>query len=543
MPRFLRWSTILAFAIVLVAGPADQVFSQEPDRLARTHEAVEYFHGTLESGSQHRFNQIVEQTRGAQLKCGDVAVAIAILGDADLVVTDANLGSGDGSRLCIFKDRTWDSYIAHIINQKSVTDWRRAKEQFLSQIGGAGVEPCKVAQWLAPESAIKRQLTQADVFDAGTRCDPVVFSRGPKSDERMDEAFIAIQDSSAKAEEIYGWALVRALHIFIYDDHDAFVTGVWKDGGHDEVSPRDMEDVCGVAMQVASGNMGFLADISCFKSEGGLRALIAHEYAHIAQGGAMGSTSNLPFFAIEGGAEYFASLVVGHEQRQLVSRFREAIHDQYGRRPPALKSMVRRPSGANNYAAYSRGYAAFRFLTQHWGEDVFRSLHQDYPKGNSDRFLAGMTHITGQSLDDFDAALGTWLREQKDTLPPPSVGPNTTLVADSLLGNLTTVRPIGNGAFDENPSYARTDPALVVLMEWKCLDRAVKVDLNLVRPDGTRHAQIKNSAGPGCSATPFIAGLDTGVPGRTIRSFPGTWRVELLADGRIQGSTTFNVEQ
>jgi hypothetical protein len=540
MPRYLRLLALLTFVAFLTVQPASPLFGQEPEP-SNEPNAVDYLHEALDAASLHRFDQAIGQARGGT-KCTDLMVAVAVLGDADFVASDANLNGGDGSRLCIFKDRTWNTYLAYLINQRTIADWRRAKEQFQPLVGNGGVEPCKVSQWLSTDATIRRALTQQDIFDAGTRCDPEVVSHGLKSDERLEEARAALYDAAAKAEEIYGWALVRPLHVHVYDEHDPFVNGMWKDGGHDELSPRSLEDTCGVATQIASGNMGFLLDISCFKNEGGLRALIAHEYAHIAQGGAMGSTSNLPFWAIEGGAEYFAALMVGHDQKQMTDRFREAIHDQLKSRPPALKSMVRKSSGSAELAAYSRGYAAFRFLAEFWGEDTYRSLHNDYPKGNTDRFLAGLTHITGQSLDDFDASLGTWLREQKDALPPPTPGPNTSLAAGSMLWNLTTVRPLGKGAYDENTVYTRADPALVVLMEWKCLEKSAKVDVNLITPDGAKFGTAKLTAAAGCTRLASVSGLDQGIPGRTIRSTPGTWRADVVADGRFQGSVTFVVE-
>lgn len=53
---------------------------------------------------------------------------------------------------------------------------------------------------------------------------------------------------------------------------------------------------------------------------------------------------------------------------------------------------------------------------------------------------------------------------------------------------------------------------------------------------------VRLTAGAGCTRQASIFGLDQSIPGRTIRSNPGVWRAEVVADGRFQGSVTFTVE-
>jgi hypothetical protein len=159
-----------------------------------------------------------------------------------------------------------------------------------------------------------------------------------------------------------------------------------------------------------------LVDTSRFPDPVDLRMLLAHEFAHVAQAGLLSNTSTLPFFVIEGGAEYVASLVVGRDQRDLADRLHTAITDEARGEATPLSDLIARPSSsdlARMSAAYSRGYAAMRFLTERWGLDSFTRLHQENVGGTPELFIENLTNVTGMNLDEFDRELRVWLLRQR----------------------------------------------------------------------------------------------------------------------------------
>jgi hypothetical protein len=271
--------------------------------------------------------------------------------------------------------------------------------------------------------------------------------------------------------------------------------------------------------------------------------LVAHEFAHVAQAGLLGHPDFLPFFAIEGGAEYFASLVVGPEQKNLAGRFREAVADERAGRTVPLRELIAEPredDRARVAASYARGYAAMRFLTARWGTESFTRLHRDNVDGDPERFLGAMARLTGLSLDDFDRELAAYLIAQTSTTA--TVG-RATLAPNSMLADLVTARPLGATNAEPVDRFARSDAAVLILFTWECLPRAIRGEARVIAPDGGLFTTFSGTSGPGCDVDNYIElRLDREINGRAPRSLPGTWRVEIYADGVLQGSVAFDVE-
>lgn len=333
-----------------------------------------------------------------------------------LILTDADLiAEGDGSRLCLFFDSRWGSYAAVLLNQRTIDEFRRTKADLLPLVTEAGIDPCAIAIWTAPESAIQARSTRADRNGTAYICSPLIYSHGRVSDGTAAEAQASFEVSIRAAEEVFGWQLTMPIRVHLYDSHEALVEGKREEGGDDRAATRNYDSVYGITTLLDNGMVGILVDASNFPDPNDLRMLIAHEYAHIAQAGLLGNPNVLPFFVAEGGAEYFASLVIGADQRYLSERFWSAVADERAGEAVPLRELVDTPDDDDRrraLAAYSRGYAAMRFLTENWGRDSFTQLHQANIGGTPQRFIDNLTRLTGLSLDAFDRELRRWLLAQ-----------------------------------------------------------------------------------------------------------------------------------
>lgn len=334
----------------------------------------------------------------------------------ELILTDAHLISGGtGTRLCLVWDDRWGSYLAILLNHRTAEEFRDAKGQLQPLLALVGVDSCEVAFWTVLETALRQTLSLRDRQDAGRRCEPEVIAHGPLSEARTAETRDAIARAVAWGEETYRWPLTWPLRLHLYDDHDAFVEGVRREAGNEIANAQSLSITYGVTTMIANGMMGVLLDASSLPRAGDLAMLTAHEYAHIAQTGALGSPRALPFFAYEGGAEYFASLVVGPDAPPLVGRFRAALADERSGRAVPLTELLTAPRASDPRrlsAGYSRGYAAMRFLAARWGPDAFSETMLAAADSPPARYLEALARVTGLPLDAFDRALGLWLREQ-----------------------------------------------------------------------------------------------------------------------------------
>ncbi|MGD9890885.1 MAG: hypothetical protein AB7R89_02250 [Dehalococcoidia bacterium] len=333
-----------------------------------------------------------------------------------LILTDVDmLAGGDGTRACVFQDARWNSYGVILLNQQSIGEFRRTKAQLQPLIVNAGVDPCQIAFWTTPATAVQQQMTLHDRNDAARYCVPEVISHGPSSERRVAEVRASTDASVLAAESALGWLFTWPVRVHLYDSHEDFVNGKRIEGGDDQTNGESLEFSYGLTTLLDNGMVGILIDTSRFPEPIDLRMLLAHEVAHVAQAGLLGDTGTLPFFVHEGGAEYIASLVVGGDQRDLADRLHTALVNELRGEAIPLRDLIARPGSSDlalASAAYSRGYAAMLFLTERWGLDSFTRLHQENVGGTPELFIQNLARVTAMSLDEFERELRAWLRGQ-----------------------------------------------------------------------------------------------------------------------------------
>jgi hypothetical protein len=331
--------------------------------------------------------------------------------DPVLAYTDADLIEGStGLRLCVFWDLLSASYFIHPINMKSIDDFRYTKAEMLPLLINAGVDPCTIAYWATPN--VKPQDTN-DRHNVGTTCAPEVIPYGPKSESRAEEIRGALAAARAKTEEVFGFSLQWPVRVYAYDDKDSYIEGARVDGGVS--SAAQAKKSAGMAITHSNRMVVIVLDMSSASSTEGLQFLIGHEYHHIIQRSILAG-GELPQFVGEGGANFFASLVLGQQPADRDDFLLPAILDAYKDNYTPL-SKVAKP-GTGTAAAYSRGYAAMRYLTHKWGLGAFAQLYQENGQGTADTYLFNMSRLTGLTLEEFDREMNEWLRSLNGGRPP-----------------------------------------------------------------------------------------------------------------------------
>jgi len=476
--------------------------------------------------------------------CTDVRFAEVPASEVGLVKTDADLISeGNGSRLCIFFNTRWDSYEAWVLDAHTLDEFRAVKRQLQPLLGRIDLDSCRVAFWSSLDERVRREITLNDRMDAGKPCEPQVIDHGARSAGRREEVRQSVAASATTAEQTFGWSLTWPLRVHLYDNQDDFVGGFRREGGEEDIDARALQGVRGATGVLANGQFGYLINIGSFPEMMDLRMLVAHEYAHVAQAGLLGDPDMLPFFAVEGGAEYFASLVVGPEQRDLAGRFREASGDERTDNAVPLRDIVEQPSSRDARrvaASYSRGYAAMRLLASRWGIASFTQLHRENINGSPSQFLERLARLTGLSLDAFDAELRTYLLAEA---AKPAVVGRATYPASSRLIEIATGRLVESGRVEEVERFSRSDSAVVVVFAFECLSSPVRGEVRLIAPGGRPFTSFGGASGPGCDEGAGVQlELDRMYPGGSARSLLGTWTAEIYTDGTLQGTITFVVE-
>lgn len=343
--------------------------------------------------------------------------------DPELVLTDAQMFAGSpGNRVCVFWDRLWRVYGVYPLNHRSLDEFRETKSAILPRMEEAGIDVCRIAYF----QPVGRGATNQNLWhDVGRRCEAEIVAHGSRSERRLDEVRVSLAAAQARTEELLGWPLSWPLRIHVYDNKDDYVEGIRVDAGAN-VPEYKAKQSAGMAITQPDRITAIALDISGFPTQDDMTELVAHEYHHIAQNAVLGASSTLPYFVKEGGAEYFASLVVGADQRGLRILFQKAVDDERAKKAKPL-SMLIMDFGAVSPEAYSRGYAAMRFLVARWGEEAFLQLYMDNIDGTANQYLLNMTRVTNMTLDEFDRELNAWLRsfpsDYRSPTPIPTAPP------------------------------------------------------------------------------------------------------------------------
>jgi hypothetical protein len=475
--------------------------------------------------------------------CDDIEFTDVPAGRVILVATDANLlAESDGSRLCLFFDTRWKSYSAWTLRARTIEEFRRTKQQLQPIIGAADIDPCDIAFWTSFDQRLRREIDLRDRYDAGRSCPAEIVTHGPAGEQRRREIESTIAQASDTAKRLFAWELSWPVRVHIYDNLDAYVTGNREEGGDESASRASLEDVPGITgAPLASGGFGQLVNLEELRDPADLRRVLTHEYAHLVQAGVLGDPDDLPFFVVEGGAEYFASLVVGAEHAGLVRRFREAMSDERTNQAVPLREIVRVPDDENRTnASYSRGYAAMRYLVAEWGQESFVRLHRENIGGTPERFIEAMSRLTGKSLDGFDAELRRFLLSE--AAKPATVG-RSTFPANSRLIDMTTAFVTSDRTLEIRERFTRSQDSVRVLFAWECLNVPIRGEVRVIAPDGRPFSSFGGTSGPGCDEAAGISlPLDVPIGSYSARMLSGTWTAEIYADGTLQGVITFVVE-
>jgi hypothetical protein len=339
--------------------------------------------------------------------------------DPSLALTDADMIAGSsGQRLCVFWDRLWDVYAVYPINIRTLDEFRLVKDEMTPLLEGAGVDLCRIAYWQPPA-----RTTNFNYFhEVGRACRPEFIAHSGGAESRLDEVRAALERARTATDRVFGWSPSWPVRIHVYDNQAAYVEGVRVDAGAASAEVR-AKTTAGMAITQSDRITAILVNIAGFTTADDLTALMAHEYHHITQSGLLGSTSVLPTFVTEGGAEYFGSLVVGPDQPHLADRFQAAVDKERSGRAIALSRLIRAGATADTY---ERGYAAMRFLAERWGADRFAQLYMENIDGTPDQYLLQLSRLTEMTLDEFDRELNAWLRGFPSKVVPPTPVPSRT---------------------------------------------------------------------------------------------------------------------
>lgn len=456
------------------------------------------------------------------------------LADTSLVTAVPEPG-GAGARACVFLDRQTEQPHAWLLTPATVDQFRAVKGDVAGLLAERGVDPCALMFWSSVSNAVQSGLNFADAHDAGRACDPVVEARGSRGEAQAAVVRAALADAMRAADEQFGWRLTWPLQVQVWDDD----TGIRNRG---QVTMPEAINAAGEAGVTSVGTYSrtrILLDLSKIDTEEELRAVVVHEYGHIVQHGITGCTCNLPFWAVEGGAEYFASLVVGPRSPALADRFQEARDRVRTSQARPLASLADQQT-VDALQSYSRGYAAMQFLADRWSGDAVVRLLRDNVDGSAARYQAALEATTGMSPDGFDSALNDWLAAHRGYAPAP--GPNTTLLPDHRVFTLKTGNLLDD-TFVEQSIFGPAENTVDVWSRWDCLGDEPEVQWSVFAPDGTLAARYRGQTRAGCfSSSSIRIALDDHLGSGPPRARPGTWRVEVALRGQIQGSVTFTIE-
>jgi hypothetical protein len=328
------------------------------------------------------------------------------------------IAGSSGQRLCVFWDRLWDVYAVYPINIRTLDEFRQVKEEMIPLLEGAGLDLCRIAYWQPPA-----RTTNFNYFhEVGRECRPEFIAHSAGAEARLADVRAALERAQSATLGLFGWSLNWPLRVHVYDNQDAYVEGVRVDAGAASAESR-AKSSAGVAITQSDRITAILVNIAGFPTADDLTMLMAHEYHHITQSGLLGSSDTLPTFVVEGGAEYFASLVVGPDQQRLAQRFQAAVDRERAGRAIPLSRLIRAGLTSD---PYERGYAAMRFLTERWGADRFAQLYMENVEGSTDQYLLRLSRITEMTLDEFDRELNGWLRGFPSKVVPPTPIPSRT---------------------------------------------------------------------------------------------------------------------
>ena len=452
-----------------------------------------------------------------------------------LALTSTDLDGRSVQQLCLFRDSGRDQYWALLPNVSSGTQFRKRKAALLPALAEAGIDPCRIAFWAPLTRNVQRETNMLDWHDAGRICRPLLRPHGPLSEARAAAVDAALSAAIAKGEEVFGWSPRWPIEIHFWDTAEAAAAG----GAAFHIADFGSGREAGVTQMATLAMPVILIDTVQADRDDELRGVIAHEYGHMVQWGVTGCVCALPTSFIEGGAEYFAALVVGPDDPRLVYRLQAAKEEvRIGQATPLVSLLTAADAGS---AAYIRGYAAFAFLTARWGGlAAYVGLYRAARGNTTDAVLGWLAARTGLSLDQFNEQLDDYLRSTR--VAAPAAGPGALISPNALLLSLATVPLRGTEEGGWTDQIGPADTSVVIRYALDCFTTQTQVELIIYRPDGRRYGRGGGAVEPSCVARRGLRlDLDDAAGGSAMRSLPGLWRATVSVDGEEQGSLQFTL--
>ena len=464
-------------------------------------------------------------------------------GDPAMDRSETDLPVDTGIPVCIFEDIKTKGPTVWLLDAPDRTAIAEQKAVLTPVLAEAGIDPCRIVYWQTVSARGMVKLDGLDHHDTLMRCEPELIAHGPESARRLEVVRAAMREAMAKGEEVFGWPGRLPLEVHVWDDntglrgHGVGDTALHPHGG---VVHVHHERLAGIAVTSGTSMSEIVLDLSILTTDEALRKTVAHEYGHILQFVTTGDTENTPYWAIEGGADYFAMKVVGQYNHGIVNRFQEARNDARLDRALHLGKLATQ-RGSDALGPYVRGYAAFRFLSERWGEQWYVQLYQQNRDGSPEKYLSLLQNATGMDLDTFNRELDAWLRGQPAIAPPP--GPDTNLAAGSMLVRYFTAHRPNSEEWAIQSRFTATDKTVNIVMDWDCHDGEPEAVTEIITPSGDVFARYTGRVRPGCGGLHYIAlDMDMQRIGRTVRTTPGRWTARVSLNDKPQGSVTFTIE-
>ncbi|MFN8556097.1 MAG: hypothetical protein U0531_01650 [Dehalococcoidia bacterium] len=220
---------------------------------------------------------MIDQARGPR-DCGQFQSMVGNLRSPGItpVVSSADLGVEGEIQLCVYEHAEMQALSAWLPAARSVAEFRAQKADLAPRLAAAGVDPCRIAFWVAVDGPTNNATSPNDEHDAGRRCEPELILHDAKAEGRGDELRRGLAASIAKGEEVFGRPNTWPLRIHAWGDNVSFIIGSVNLG----VPPGGLAFEAGVAM-VSNLDMPLIVmDLTDFPRADDATVLIAHEYAH-----------------------------------------------------------------------------------------------------------------------------------------------------------------------------------------------------------------------------------------------------------------------
>jgi hypothetical protein len=368
--------------------------------------------------------------------------------------------------LCLLYYPTDDIYWAVLVRFDGVEHFRQAKADAIVRLQDSGFDICRIGSWGAYGRIPRGEdLYTDDYMNLPTECAPRVVVGDPGAEVRAEAVRAALTRAQEVTAEQMGWRPNRPLTVIVLTDVNAAVRTYQRHLRGSGTAAQIARDGRSSSIRVSIFGGLILANLVKSSSGDAIEAFLMHEYTHFAQGGISGSNDYLPKWFIEGQAVLQEVRNTSSSTGEYLNRVALRAQRDSSFVPLSRISTVEdwnaqeRRGAAGTDAAYSRGYAAVRFLEQRHGFDATVQLMRDNHNGDLIRFNELLAALTGADLEGLDVFVGTWLitgeipvaaqppqpasTQQSAAMAPPPAATATQPPAPTQPPATATPRPVG----------------------------------------------------------------------------------------------------